>query len=81
MLFQIQHGLFDVATDYIQPIDARMRGSQHLRQLQAIKDNDKFSFYHCTISEWNQLELPTTVTDVQGRPPKFASQAPATLLD
>ena len=29
--------------------------SQCLRQLQATKDVYKFTFYHCTISDWNPL--------------------------
>ena len=63
MLFRIQHGLVDVTTNYIQPNDTRMRGSQCLRQLQATKDVYKFSVYPCSISDWNRL--PTTVTNVQ----------------
>ena len=63
MLFQIQHGLVDVTSDYIQPNETRIRGSQCLRQLQATKDVYKFSVYPCSISDWNGL--PTTVTDVQ----------------
>ena len=62
MLFQIQHGLVEVTTYYIQPNNTRMRGSQCLWQLQATKDFYKFSFQPCTISDWNPL--PTTDTDV-----------------
>ena len=63
MLFRVQHDLVDVTTYYIQPNNTRMKGSQRLRQLYAIKDVYKYSFYPRTICDWNQL--PTTVTDFQ----------------
>ena len=56
MLFRIQQGLVDMNTDVIQH-------SQRLRQLPASKDVFKYSFYPCTISDWNRL--PTSVTNIQ----------------
>ena len=63
MLFHIHKGFVNVTTDYIQPNDTLTRGSQRLCQLQATKVVYKYSFYPCTISDWNRL--PTSVTNVQ----------------
>ena len=63
MLFKIQHGIVDISAEFVQLGDSPTRGSQRIRQLEANKDIDIYSFYPRTISDWNHL--PISVTNSQ----------------